>query len=92
MKGGIGTTSHRATSRRLCPPVLVVLQSLDLRGQVLGQLPGHLVALGVPVVVAAGVLIPHLLPVAHLQLSHCGGTRTARHSPVPGGSCVSAPP
>lgn len=92
MKGGIGTTSHRATSRRPCPPVLVVLQALDLRGQVLGQLPGHLVALGVPVVVAAGVLIPHLLPVAHLQLSHCRGDKDSPSLPCPWWQlCVSTP-
>lgn len=83
MKGGIETTSHRATCWRYCPPVLVMLQTLDLRCQVLRQLPGHLVALGVPVVVAAGVLIPHFLPVAHLQLSHCRGDKDSPSLPSP---------
>lgn len=59
-------------------PGLVVLQALHLGCQILWQLPGHLIALRVPVVVAAGVFIPHLLPVTHLQFSHCQGTRTSR--------------
>lgn len=83
MKGGIETTSHRATSWRSCLPVLVMLQTLDLRCQVLWQLPGHLIALSVPIVVAAGVLIPHFLPVAHLQLSHCQGDKDSLSLPSP---------
>lgn len=62
--------------------MLVVLQALDLRRQILRQLPGHLVALCVPVIVAASVLIPHLLPVAHLQLPHCQGENKDRPSPT----------
>lgn len=83
MKGGTGTTSSRATSWKTCPPVLVMLQALDLCRQVLRQLPGHLIALGVPIVVAAGVLIPHFLPVAHLQLSHCQGDKESLSLPRP---------
>lgn len=63
--------------------MLEMLQTLDLRRQVLWQLPGHLVALGVPIVVAAGVLIPHFLPVAHLQLSHCRGDKDRLSLPSP---------
>lgn len=83
MKGRTGTTSHRDISWKSRPPVLVMLQALDLCRQVLRQLPGHLVALGVPIVVAAGVLIPHFLPVTHLQLSHCQGDKDSLSLPSP---------
>lgn len=83
MKGGIETASHRATCWSSCSPVLVMLQALDLCRQVLWQLPGHLVALGVPIVVAAGVFIPDFLPVAHLQLSHCRGNKDTSSLPSP---------
>lgn len=63
--------------------MLVMLQALDLRCQVLWQLPGHLVALGVPIVVAASVLIPNFLPVAHLQLSHCQRDKDSLSLPSP---------
>lgn len=48
-------------------PVSIATQALHLISQIVWQLPGHLIGLSVPVVVATRVIVPYLLPISHLD-------------------------
>lgn len=56
-------------------PVGKVTEALHLTSQIVWQLPGHLIGLSVPVVVATRVIVPNLLPVSHLYTHYIMNNR-----------------